>query len=240
MKLLIATGCNSYYLSSWNDLYASIKEHLPKAQIHFFDLGLNDDEVHQIKQKDIFYCKFDFSKYESWVNINNDAGQWAWKAQCIKEVMEQYPIDNDNQYLAWFDSRNIVCSNLESIFDFVSTNGIYSTTSSGTIMNWTFPNTIKYLDADEYIHKPMRNAALPVFNINMEWVRNFIYDYSKYSLIKECIYPEGSSRLNHRQDQSILSILFYKYKDLYHFADDDFYGGIKIHQTKNFTRPFVN
>ena len=28
---------------------------------------------------------------------------------------------------------------------------------------------------------------------------------------KECIIPEGSDRLNHRQDQAILSILYYRY-----------------------------
>jgi hypothetical protein len=240
MQVYIVTGCNSFYLSSWNDLYSSIKEHLPEARIHFFDLGLSDVEIQEIKQKDIIYYKFDFNKYENWVNIKHDAGQWAWKAQCIKEVLDQYPIKNDNQYLAWFDSRNIVCSDLQTIFDFINANGIYTTITSGNIIDWTSVETIKYLDATLYVNKPMRNAALPVFNINIQWVRDFINDYSKYSLIQECIYPDGSSRLNHRQDQSILSILFYKYKNLYHFADDDFYGGIKIHQTKNFTRPFAN
>ena len=37
-----------------------------------------------------------------------------------------------------------------------------------------------------------------------EWYSN--------SIIKEVIAPEGSSRLNHRQDQAILTLLMHKYK----------------------------
>jgi hypothetical protein len=40
---------------------------------------------------------------------------------------------------------------------------------------------------------------------------NLLFDWSKYSEQKEIIAPIGSNRLNHRQDQSVLSLLFYKY-----------------------------
>ena len=95
--------------------------------------------------------------------------------------------------------------------------------------------SVLYLDADKYINCAMRNAALPIFNINIQWVRNYINEYAKLSLIKDCIFPEGSSRSNHRQDQSILTILYYKYKDIYHFQESNYNNYISIHNGK---RPF--
>ena len=37
-------------------------------------------------------------------------------------------------------------------------------------------------------------------------------DWYTYSIIKEVISPEGSSRLNHRQDQAVLTLLMHQYK----------------------------
>ena len=40
-----------------------------------------------------------------------------------------------------------------------------------------------------------------------ELLKSLILDWRNYSLNKDCIAPSGSSRLNHRQDQSIFQIL---------------------------------
>ena len=57
-----------------------------------------------------------------------------------------------------------------------------------------------------------RNAACLGFNTKNDIVKGFITEFYNYSCIKECIAPEGSNRFNHRQDQAILTILYYKYK----------------------------
>ncbi len=234
----IITGCNSLYFKLWINLYNSIQHFFPNSKIYFFDLGISDDEIKYLEKCKIIYYKFDFNKYEDWVNINNNAGQWAWKSQCIKYIVDNINIDNDiRQYVAWFDSRNLLKSNLEYIFKFIDTNGIFTDTTDGTVQKWTVPKTIQYLNADKYINLNMRNAALPIFNINIKWVRDFINEYAKLSLIKDCISPEGSDRSNHRQDQSILTILYYKYKDIYNFEESNFNNCISIHNgylTKNY------
>ena len=63
----------------------------------------------------------------------------------------------------------------------------------------------------------MRNGACVAFNYSIDWVKTFVKEYRDLACIKECIAPEGSSRSNHRQDQSVLSILFYKYHRKYNF-----------------------
>jgi hypothetical protein len=241
-KVIFVTGCNSHYFKCWMNLYNSIISHIKTPIIYFYDLGINLEEVLKLKSLPcIHYEFFDFDKYPEWVNVKNNAGQWAWKAQCIIDVMNKYLIDIEhNQYLLWCDSRNRIDNSLTNILSFLDKNGIYTNATDGTIRKWTVDGTINYLNGQKYVNNAMKNAALPCFNINIQWVREFISDFSKYSLVRECIFPTGSNRLNHRQDQSVLTILFYIYKDKYNFNDSDFYGGISIHTIPNFIRPFPN
>jgi hypothetical protein len=233
------TGCNSYYLESWYGLYNSIKRNIKNPIIYFFDLGLTQEEKNNIVKLDLQYYYFDFSLYPNWVNIKNEAGQWAWKPQCIKQILEQYPVDiSSRQYLIWCDSRNLVDNNLDELCKYLDKNGIYVATSSGDIEKWTFPKTIKSFKAEPIIHFPMRNASFPCFNINVNWVRKLINDYATLCLIKDIIFPEGSSRLNHRQDQSVLTLLYYKYHFEHKFDISHIYLGIRCHTNENFVRPF--
>jgi hypothetical protein len=62
-----------------------------------------------------------------------------------------------------------------------------------------------------------RNAACMGFNTNTNFVRDLLIEFYNCSQIKECIAPYGSSRVNHRQDQAVFTILFYKYKYEYNF-----------------------
>ena len=55
------------------------------------------------------------------------------------------------------------------------------------------------------------------FNTNTNFVRDLLIEFYNCSQIKECIAPYGSSRVNHRQDQAVFTILFYKYKYEYNF-----------------------
>jgi hypothetical protein len=58
---------------------------------------------------------------------------------------------------------------------------------------------------------PPRNGAVLGFNLDDPDIIEFIKEYTTLACIKECIAPEGSSRENHRQDQSLFTILYYQY-----------------------------
>ena len=67
-----------------------------------------------------------------------------------------------------------------------------------------------------------RNFMAGIVGVNNENVaiKNLIKDWKMYSQIEDCISPPGSNRLNHRQDQSILSMLMYIHMlDGYKFRD---------------------
>jgi hypothetical protein len=238
-NIIFVSACNSPYFDPWLRLYESIKKNVDNPIIYFFDLGLDEKQREILNHIDVKYNTFNFDLYPHWVNVKNQAGQWAWKAQCIKEVMDKYDTSSNNPYnplyLIWCDTRNIVDNNLESLLNFLNTNGIYTNTTQGNVSNWTVNETIEYfekfegINAKKYLSYPMKNAALPCFNISIDWVREFINEFSRLSLIKDCIFPSGSSYANHRQDQSILTILYYKYRDMYKFQDSKEYEGIKDH-----------
>ena len=58
--------------------------------------------------------------------------------------------------------------------------------------------------------------------------REIIHKWKELALVKECIAPVGSNRSNHRQDQSILSILIYQSTLWQKMATSLL--GVKVHQ----------
>jgi hypothetical protein len=61
-----------------------------------------------------------------------------------------------------------------------------------------------------------------------------VREWCECTLRRECIAPEGSDRSNHRQDQAVFTILYYKYQEKYNFIDIDYYIDLKIHNKLKF------
>jgi len=81
---------------------------------------------------------------------------------------------------------------------------------------------IVWMDAGNLIHENLqmnctntghenRNGACMGFNTKIDLVKDFITEFYNCAMDKNCIAPDGSSRRNHRQDQAVFTILFYKY-----------------------------
>jgi len=209
--MIIITGASTnHYLSLQNMIDSFIRFNIKNTLI-VYDLGIETNkwknmiEKYQYR-KDIFFKVFDYSKYPEWYNIDIEAGQYAWKSAIIYEVSIEY----SNEILLWMDAGNIILSNLKEIEDYIQQYGVYSALSSGNVARWTYPATLKYMGCT-WTDLQNRNAACLGFNMKDNKVKSFLREYYNYSSIKECIAPEGSSRANHRQDQAIFTILYYKY-----------------------------
>jgi len=189
----------------------SFVTHNTKDSLIVYNLGLDADKWINIQTQFrshacILYKVFDYSKYPDWFNINNGAGQYAWKPTIIYSIYLEFPTEN----LVWMDAGNLITSNLTKLEQYIIENGIYSATSSGTILRWTHPTTIKYMNCT-YVNMQNRNAACIGFNALNKCAVELLEEFYKCAQIKECIYPDGSSRANHRQDQAVFTILYYKY-----------------------------
>lgn len=229
--MIVITGASdNHYLTLINMINSFIKYNETNFLI-IYNLGLNDNNWNNIQNmfnhnNFLKFKVFDYSKYPEWFNINIEAGHYAWKPTIIYNTF----IDNTNEKIIWMDSGNLIYNkNLNELENYLDNNYIYSATSSDNIKLWTHPSTIQYMNCN-WIEKQNRNAACMGFNCKIDKVKDFIKEFYHFSQIKECIAPEGSSRKNHRQDQSVFSILFYKY-DLFDYRNNDWkhHLGYSIH-----------
>ena len=208
--MYIITGASdNHYLTVMNMIDSFIRYN-DRHKLIIYNLGLEESKWNHIKEKynhhDFIFKVFDYSKYPEWFNINIEAGHYAWKPTIIYNTFLEYT----DEIVIWMDAGNLINENLQQLEDFIIHNYIYSATSSGTIKDWTHPSTIEYLDCTNTGHEN-RNGACLGFNTKIDFVKDFITEFYNCAMDKNCIAPDGSSRRNHRQDQAVFTILFYKY-----------------------------
>lgn len=158
----------------------------------------------------IHFKTFDFSKYPSYYDIRVEAGQYAWKPAILWEVVQEIT----TPLLLWCDAGNKIVGPLAHLQQCIAAESIYSPVSIGTVgMWWTHQGMQSYFSIqpnDTMLLKSPRNGAILGFHVENPRVRDFIKNYAELAEIRDCIAPEGSDRSNHRQDQALFTILYYR------------------------------
>jgi len=180
-----------------------------------WNLGLTDWTSIQTPLPHVSYDVFDFTKYPDWFDITKDAGQYAWKPAIMRIVAARHPAE----IIVWMDAGNIVVDPLRNLERFLRSNALYSSYSVGKIRDWTHPATVAALSgsgslgpaAPPSLNALNRNGACIGFNLSAERARLCLEEWATACANKDILAPVGSSRANHRQDQSVFSILYYKY-----------------------------
>lgn len=207
MKLV--TGASQNHEKSLLQLIRSVLQHIqnPFQTLIVYDLGLSSNALQMLHKHKITVRPFPFSQYPDYFNIDVEAGQYAWKPVIVQIVAQEYSDEN----VIWMDAGNVVHNELKQLDDFVLENGIFTGVSSGTVKKWTHPGTLKYMDVpDKMLSFPCRNAACVGFNPRIPYAKDVLEEWAQLAQQRDCIAPLTSSRVNHRQDQAILTILFYK------------------------------
>jgi len=198
--------------------------------IYVYDLGLNTNSIEYLNKQYpfIIFKIFNYKNYPDYFNIEINKGEYAWKPAIIYEVSNEVK----NGIILWCDAGNkFIINQIDFLIHIIKQQGIYTPTSSGNVKKWTYYKTLEYFnifDDNPILNLPNRNGAIIGFNLDNKNVIDFINEYNKLACIKECIAPSGSSRENHRQDQSILTILYYKYTNLQQLYNN--YISLIIHQ----------
>jgi hypothetical protein len=234
--LILVGGANfryyDYVLKSLNNI-TNIIENDNHTNLNiiiiFYNLGFTNEQIINLKDtfKKVIFKDFNFNEYPEHVSLEKyyDLNcTYAWKPIIFHKVCEEY-----KNIVYWFDTRSYF-TNFRNIINILNESYIYSPVSSGNINKWTYPTTFKYMDYGyKYLEYQPRAAGIIGINYNINWCRDLITEWKDLALIKECISPESSDRTNHRQDQSILSILYYKYNDIYNFNMINHYIDITPH-----------
>lgn len=225
MNYKIITGANDKYILT---LINFIKHHLSVGisldKIIIYDLGLNDINLEKIAQtfnNSICLKKFDYSNFPEHVDLNKYYGlncSYAFKPIIIhNESNQNY---NKDTILIWMDSANIFTLNdIYNIVNIASSQGIYSPISANknTIESIELNNyqTVTYYKLSDYEHKNLLesvSANLIAINYSSHAGFTIINEWYRDSLNRDIIMPNNTNRNNHRQDQTVLSIIMYLYQ----------------------------
>lgn len=222
-EFTLVTGCDSKFINylerSLDNIFDLINKNDNKNllfNVVFYDLGLNNNQIEYIKNKykNLIFNTFDFDKYPEHVSLKKYNGincSYAWKPIIFHEVCETY-----KNLVLWFDTKNFY-QKFDKIIDILYKEGIYCAASNHNIEKWNHPKTLDFMNGHIYKNNNARSAGTISINYNLDWTKNLVNDWKKYSLIKDCIIPEGSDRNNHRQDQAVLEILYFRYQDIHKF-----------------------
>lgn len=205
-ELVLVTAADSSHAKSLKNLLISIDKYAGVRTV-VWDLGMKTGELEEIKKHaKVTLRKFPFNEFPDYFNISINSGQYAWKAHCIQRIASNF-----DGHLIWMDAGDLLKSDLKRIRRLISRDGIYITKASGSNTEWTHPGTFTQLRTNKYIQsRSQLSAAFIGLDCGNQKVKALIDKYAEYSSLIEVIAPPGSSRKNHRQDQSIISILAYE------------------------------
>jgi len=203
---VFVTGSDSSHFKSAVNCIKSIKRNSHPSVIIFWDLGCSREEILAIKSLGVTLKTFPYKDYPSFYNIKVDAGKYAWKSAVIKKTVSEYKLPT-----IWFDAGNILKSPLK-ILATLEIKGFYSPYSVGKVKRWTFPSVLNHFSSIANIAESRNlNGACICFHPSNKTAMELLQHWERLSNDINFIAPDGSSRLNHRQDQSLLTLLAYKY-----------------------------
>jgi len=227
----IITASDYKFYDSLIQLIDSIIIHEPNTNIVVYDIGLMTSHIEELKKTNRVELKtFDFEKYPKFLSERDKFGKlgaYAWKSAILNEVLEH----ENKDIVLWLDAGNILTSSLKRLKKVVLLNNFYSPLSAGNLIDWCHPKTLQFLNAPKYIFKKANlTGGLVAFNTASSFAKDLAKKWYKNSMIEDCIAPPDSDRNNHRQDQSVLSILFYLDSNINYSPKTKSFFSIKVNQ----------
>lgn len=208
IDVTFVTAADYTHQKSLENLLESLFRFEQSSRIVVYNLGIEDSFLTSLKKKfnTIEFRDFPWANFPDFFNIKVNAGNYAWKPAIIARVMDE--VDGA---LIWMDAGNIVTGRLNFLRKILCHLGFFSPYSEGLVREWTHEGTLSALKVEGNILK-RRNlgANMIAIDTNDLEARELISSWAKFAGIKECIAPSGSDRTNHRQDQSLLTILAYQ------------------------------
>ena len=229
-NLILVSAVDDKYYKYLKKLILNIQKYKFFTKIIIYNLGMTSDQIFELNSNPKLEVRdFRFDDYPSFIKGRNLAhdnklGAYAWKSVVIREVALEH-----NQQTIWLDSANKI--NRLFVFSKIAllNLGFFSPYSTGTIQQWTYHSVLSDLNINPKIEKkPNLNGAIIGFDVRNQKGLKLLNEWNENCLVQQYISPEGSSRENHRHDQSLLSIFSYKYKFFYYPKSKSLYG-VSIH-----------
>jgi hypothetical protein len=210
-KLTIVTGANSpFYDSLCNNLLKSILQ-FENADIVVWDLGLTNVQLLRLKEDfpKVFIKTFNYDLYPNYFDVNRFP-DYAFKSVCIYETL----LTISTKYLLWLDAGCGINHRLNSVRYLLKIYGFYSPFSSTNNELLTYKSVISHFNftSGNIGHKQMLSSGIVGIDRNCFKAISIIREWYDLTFNRELLAPTGSNKSNHRQDQSLLSCVYYSRK----------------------------
>ncbi len=215
--LTILSGANETYYRSLGQLAKSLFRQ-PEAhayRLRLYDLGLRPE---QRRAFDRAFCRypqiewrtFPFERYPAY--FRPEAGTYAWKPALIGEAFEEV-----QGSVLWLDSATLVLGSLQPVVAWLETAGTYVPMSgTSTLQALTHPATLAHLNVPPaLLNRRQRGTGICGFNYHFPLVRALVREWQQAARRPDWLAPAGASLMNHRFEQSLLTILLYQYEQRY-------------------------
>lgn len=213
IKVRIVTGADTSHARSLNNLLTSIQNCTTKASVTIYDLGLSDIEAQELGNRARLMPgwevkKFQYKDYPDYFAITNNAGEYAWKPVIIESELDK---NQGEHCLFWLDAGNIVPSSLRMAVHSTMRLGLWSPNSQANVETWTHKTSqSKFGIEKRLLRQRNRSGGIVGINVTSPVAACAVHWWSLAAQSHEWIAPPGSSRANHRQDQSLLTMICYR------------------------------
>lgn len=206
---IIATAADKRYFRTLLQLIYTYKRtgEYENSDMICYDLGFTEEQVRYLENlsgelPQFQMRKFRFDQEPEHAKLNQKT--YSWKPTIIKELFFEM-----KRTVLWADSATVIMRRLDPIWEMVRKHDNYVPISGmSELSRWTHPDTLEYMKVPkEWYTVNNRCGGLCAFNYESEDMHWLISEWARFASIKECIKPEGADVTNHRDDQSILTIL---------------------------------
>ena len=209
MMYIVTGASDNHFQSLLQFLHSLPPSQYPNTFV--WDLGLSEENriILQSSFPSLRLRRFPYDCYPAYFNITVAAGEYAWKPVAIWLTA----LEVQGGTLLWCDAGNIVQS-LDPLVTVIRAQGVYTPISAGTVQRWTHPACLAFFqikEGDELLGMSPRNGAIVGFDLDNARAWALLEEWAAFAQRRECIAPIGSNRENHRQDQAVLTILYYRY-----------------------------
>ncbi|KAI7857079.1 hypothetical protein BDC45DRAFT_501631 [Circinella umbellata] len=171
---------------------------------------------------------FDYDAYPPFWNVQINRGQYAWKPGIVKEVQKKY-----GGVIVWLDTGDVPNALfMKMIPQYIRRHGFWSPRSTGLIgskfNHIGMFNYFKLRRKDFEMFENCNGAAVGFDASNQKIVDELITPWYDCAIEQNCIAPPSSSRENHRQDQSAITLLAIRAG--YRCFEYPEFHGLTIHQ----------
>lgn len=229
--MIIITGASFQYYYSLRQFLNTI-QYKTRAhdKVYVVDLGLLVNQkkflLSRTYNKNLNIEYLDVGNLHEYPAHCKNLGSYAFKAMILNEFIIK---PNIRDTVCWMDSANIVHGSLLELEILIYNKQIYSPYSSEDIKRYCHPTTITNLNYTGSLNRDMLSGNLICLDCKKDLPLQFLKDFIKNCLDPNVIIPQGSSRINHRQDQSVLTILYWNYYFKYNLVREREWKHVGFH-----------